>query len=266
MDHTYIEEHNVIARYEMGKLPAAECVLFEEHFADCQACQEQTELARDFRRVLKKVVAADAAGEELQASRGSRANLPFLQAWRPMAVAVAACIILSVLPAILVMRHLRALHGQLDRSKVAAEAYQRQYKQEHQTASLLHKQFDEASQKAQAQPVLASIFTLNVVRSSDDSEPVNQVAISRLQSSIILSIDQDPAEGFKSYRITLEDSAGSVLWTKNDIQRSRTNAFGITVPSSLFHQGNYLLKLEGLSAKGTCVSSGHYPFHVKALP
>lgn len=63
--HPYIEEHQVVARYEMGKLVGAERADFEEHLVDCPECQEQLATTRDFRQALRTAIAQD-AGRKLR--------------------------------------------------------------------------------------------------------------------------------------------------------------------------------------------------------
>jgi anti-sigma factor RsiW len=53
MDHSYIAEHNIAARYVLGALSPAESAQFEEHFVDCPQCQAEIEDTRNFREGLK---------------------------------------------------------------------------------------------------------------------------------------------------------------------------------------------------------------------
>jgi anti-sigma factor RsiW len=56
MEHSYIEEHNIVDRYLLGKLSVEERVRFEEHLADCMQCLDHVETSDDFRTVLRVVV------------------------------------------------------------------------------------------------------------------------------------------------------------------------------------------------------------------
>jgi hypothetical protein len=76
MDHSRIEEHNLIDRYVRGTLPADERAEFEEHFVDCAACQEQIEVAKSLRLAVRESAA------ETRASSG----------WRWTAIAACACL------------------------------------------------------------------------------------------------------------------------------------------------------------------------------
>jgi hypothetical protein len=75
MDHSRMEEHNLIDRYVRGTLPADQRAEFEEHFVDCAACQEQIEVAKSLRLAVRESVV------ETRASSG----------WRWTAIAACAC-------------------------------------------------------------------------------------------------------------------------------------------------------------------------------
>lgn len=76
MDHSRIEDHNLIDRYVRGTLPGDERAEFEEHFVDCAACQEQIEAAKSLRLAVRESVA------ETRPNSG----------WRWTAVAACACL------------------------------------------------------------------------------------------------------------------------------------------------------------------------------
>jgi len=76
MDHSRIEDHNLIDRYVRGTLPADERAEFEEHFVDCSACQEQIEVAKSLRLAIREAVAETRAGS----------------GWRWTAIAACACL------------------------------------------------------------------------------------------------------------------------------------------------------------------------------
>jgi hypothetical protein len=76
MDHSRIEEQNLIDRYVRGSLAAAECAEFEEHFVSCADCQEQIGIAKSLRLAVRESIA-----ETSVASR-----------WRWTAIAACACL------------------------------------------------------------------------------------------------------------------------------------------------------------------------------
>ncbi len=273
MDHSYIDEHNVIARYGMGKLSPAECVRFEEHFVDCPQCQKQLEAAMDFRQALTTVAAEDAARSHFGASASP--FWPAAQSWKPALIAVAACLIILAVPAFLLIRQTRLAHSELDQAKAAAETWHRQYMDEQQATAELEKQLRDAEQKGQQNqavsgtaarlPVVASIFALETVRGGElpGAEPVNYVVISHAPQWVVLSVDLNDMQASKDYSATLAESSGQVLWQQGHLAPTSSNALGITLPSSLLHEGDFVLTLQGHSRKGGNVISRSYPFRVK---
>jgi len=273
MDHSYIDEHNVIAQYGMGKLSPAECVRFEEHFVDCPQCQKQLETAMDFRQALTTVAAEDAARSQF----GTTSSPPFspaAQSWKPALMAVAACLVILAVPAFLLVRQARLAHSELDQAKAAAETWHRQYVDEQQATAELEKQLRDAGQKGQPNqtasgaaqlPVVASIFTLETVRGGElpGSEPVNYVVISHAPQWIVLSVDLNDMQALKNYSATLAESNGKVLWQQGHLVPASSNALGISLPSSLLREGDFVLTLRGRSRSGGNVTSRSYPFRVK---
>jgi Putative zinc-finger len=266
MDHSYIEEQNIIARYEMGKLSPADRERFEEHFVDCPECQEQLAAAEGFRQGLKTVLAQDAIRSPL-AIRFSRFDS--LASWRVALLGVAACIVLAAIPATLLLRDMRQMHRQLGLAEIARQEWQRRFTEERQARADLEQRLHEIERQVQDNsaklPVVASIFPLNTVRSPDDSasEPVNKITVPRSLQWVVFSLDLDDGQSRRSYRVALSDSGGRVLWKQDHVTPASANTVGIGMPSSLFHEGDYRLTLEGLSSEGHAVLSRTYPFRIR---
>jgi hypothetical protein len=89
MQHSQIEEQNLIDRYVRGTMPAAVRAEFEEHFVDCAECQEQIEIAKSLRQAIRESSAGwgneQASQRERQASR-----------WRWVAIAACAGLLLAL--------------------------------------------------------------------------------------------------------------------------------------------------------------------------
>jgi hypothetical protein len=89
MQHSQIEEQNLIDRYVRGTMPAAERAEFEEHFVDCVECQEQIEVAKSLRQAIRESSAGwgneQVRQHERQASR-----------WRWAAIAACAGLLLAL--------------------------------------------------------------------------------------------------------------------------------------------------------------------------
>src|SRR5260370_13866357 len=233
MDHSYIDEHNIIARYGMGKLSSEECVSFEEHFVDCPQCQEQLETTQDFKQAFKTVTAEDAVKPQSVSGSGWLAGF----SWRPALVAVAACAVIFAVPTFFLIRELRLAHAELNQARAAAAAPQHPSAYEPLASAESAKPLPEprptssprtgaatavagntnasseqtsGGQTAAGLPAVASIFALVTVRGGDlnDSEPFNRIAISRSSQWVVLSLDRDDLQDLRNYRATLSDSHG----------------------------------------------------------
>src|SRR5260370_9824858 len=286
MDHSYIDEHNIIARYGMGKLSSEECVSFEEHFVDCPQCQEQLETTQDFKQALKTVTAEDAVKPQSVTGSGWLAGF----SWRPALVAVAACAVIFAVPSFFLIKELRLAHAELNQARAAAPQHRSAFEPlaRGESAKPLPEprptswprtgaatavagnrngssEQTSGGQTAEGLPAVASIFALVTVRGGDlnDSEPVNRVVISRSSQWVVLSVDRDDLQDLRNYRATLSDSHGRILWQEGNLAPVSSNALGISVPSNLLHDDDYLLTLEGRSREAGSAISRIYPFRVK---
>lgn len=274
MEHSYIDEHNIVARYGMGKLSPEECTLFEEHLVDCVHCQEQLETTQEFSQAFKRVAAEDRLESQFGTNRTSSFRVNFF--WRPALIAAAACVIIFAVPGFFLMRQARLAQAELSRANAAAENWRHQYLAEHQASTELDKRLHEPGQTAKpdrsasaapaavpaAAPVAAMIFTLESVRGGDqdDDTPVNQMVIPRSAQSVVLTMNREDLEELRSYHLTVSDSHGHVLAELNNLETSA----GISVPANLLHVGDYRLILEGRSRQGNNSITRTYPFRIKS--
>jgi len=102
MQHSQIEEQNLIDRYVRGTMPAAERAEVEAHFVDCAECQEQLDIAKSLRQAIRESSAGwgneQARQRERQASR-----------WRWVAIAACAGLLMALgTSAVLLLQRERA--------------------------------------------------------------------------------------------------------------------------------------------------------------
>jgi hypothetical protein len=269
MDHQYIEANNIVARYEMGKLSAAERASFEEHFVDCPQCQEQLETTTDFRQALRTVARQDNWAER---RHPPTTRTSFTVARLAMAGAAAA-LAAGAVSLVLLMQRVHRVENELAQSKTRAEEWHNKYESEHQTADALAKQLQQTQETTEGSgpekfPVLASVFVLNRVRGVDsgNAEPANWVVVPHQPQWIVLSIDRDRAERYGAYRVTLTESAGRALWKKTVVDPKPGATLSVSLPAKLLPPGDYTLSVEGLTPDGAFVASGRYTFRVKYKP
>lgn len=257
MDHFYIEEHNIVARYEMGKLSSESRADFEEHLVDCRQCQEQLAATEDFRQGLKTVAAEDIVRQPVVTSASS---VWMSSAGRRLTVATfAACVLLIAASGLLLVRE-RRISDQLSQTRLTAADWQHRYENGVQVTAELQKRINEAEQKgstvsfASARP-----FPLSTVRGGDQSGSVNWVMIAKGPQWVFLAPDVEE-EYAAGYRATLLDSDGHILWEENHPTSSKKVEVG--VPPGILRQGKYVLAVEVRHHSGQS-SSYKYPFEVK---
>ena len=265
MDHRFIEEHDIVGRYGTGKLSPAECVRFEEHFVDCPECQQQIVATEDFLRGLRTVVAEDAAPAP---STHPSAWLSAGRRWQPVLLGAAACTLVLALPLVILLREVRSAQHELGEMKQASESWQRRNEAEQQAGAQMDERLRELERKVQdglpAQlPVVATVFPLNTVRSGEvgGAQPVNRITISRAPQWIVFSPELEEEQHFPQYRATLSEAGGRIVW-RQILAPTSGNALAISLSSSLFHEGDYVLVLEGQSKPGRQFFTHVYPFHI----
>jgi hypothetical protein len=261
----------------MGKLSARERAEFEEHFLDCPQCLEQLETEEDFQRAFKRVAAEDAARMRDPAPARLSGWLAGLGRWRQAALWVTAGLLLALAPAALYIGKLERARRGVDQRTAASPEWQRRYEVERQAGAELEKRLQEAEKKLHEQsgvssgqsasaafPAVASVFILDTARSADpaNSEPVNRIEIPAARHWIVLSVERGNEPEFQSYRATVADSEGRVIWSNIGLRPTTPGALSLTLDSTIFHGGDYVLRLEGLTAGTRYARAGHYPFRV----
>jgi hypothetical protein len=250
VDHQYIEEHDIVSLYSIGKLPAGERREFEEHFIECPQCLDQMELLGNFRSGLKQVAEEDAAEARLRGS--SPGWLTLLSGWQRVALAAAACMLVA-LP-VLFLSQLGRLREELNRTQLASLDLQHHLEQQQRANGTLQQQLQERQT-----PAGAAIFQLNTVRSAaGSSEPENRITVSPAIPWVTLSLERDYEPEYRDYRATLADAKGVTIWRQEHLVPASRAAMGIVLPSNLFHAGYYELKLEGMTQDGRYFATAHY--------
>lgn len=147
MDHSYVEEHDLLEAYLAERLSEEERDAFEAHYFSCEVCLERLETADGFREGMRQVAAESLAAEtvamesraaeDLAPAAAAPASLaaplrrprrphrsrrllrtrPSLRSW----FALAALLLLAALPAGLLWERNRRLEGRLAESAAGAE-------------------------------------------------------------------------------------------------------------------------------------------------
>jgi hypothetical protein len=287
MDHRYIEEYNIADRYLLGKLPAEEGALFEEHFVDCPKCLDLLETTQNFRSGLQTVAAKEAAQSSTYIQAGLLARLARLSRGRQAILLASAILFLVALPTAFFVMETRRVRSELEQARSAAAELERQTGENQETARKLEEELRETEQKLAEQRqqlesqlererqademnrpgrlyLPALVLPLNLVRGSDPGQapPVNEISISSSSQLIVLSPQVEALPEIKSYRATLTSAGNQLIWRKDNLVLDSGETLNLGFNARLIKTGDYLLTLEGLTTQGRYVPAGRYSFRV----
>ena len=281
MNHADIEEREIVDRYVMGKLPAAEAERFEQHYLSCPECLDQLDLAESMQRGFKR-----AAGEDV--ARLAAARQLALVAWlsrlgrsRQMAVMVMALLVVAVLPAGLALREagergreLEEARSDLEQEKERSAAGTRQAAETGKLREELERSRSELDREREARARAATelkqarrpqgnvpILALDAQRSAGPAEDVPAVTLPSAPGWIVLS--PFVTTRHPSYRVILRDANGREIWREDGFRRDDNDALTLALPAELLPPGDYVLAVEGLAPGGRPTPAGRFAFRVK---
>jgi Putative zinc-finger len=274
MDHTYIEEQQIVDRYVMGKLPPEEAGRFEEHFLSCPECLDRLDLAESMQRGFKRAAGQDVARLAVARQLALVAWLSRLGRSRQMAVLAMALLVVAVLPAGLALRQIgerdRELAQERQRSaagsRSAAEAGKLRSELDASRRDLIAERQAHASaaeQLAQARQPQGNvpILFLDAERGGGAGEPSVRLRLPSKPSWIVLALTIDPPHQ-PSYRAILRDARGRELWRGGDLRLDERDSLSLSLPSSLLAPGDYTLAVEGLARGRKPIAAGRFAFRV----
>ena len=230
MDHSYIEDRQIVDRYLMRQLPDEEAVRFEDHYVHCQECLDQLELAEKLQQGLKRAVAGDAA--RVTASRQLGVLAWFARTLRsPRAGLVAmAFLAVALLPAGLLLRDLRRTGHQLE------EALRPQ--------------------------VNTGLFSFSPARGAPLSEqdPSHVIRLAADPEWIVLSLELDAIE-HESYRVILT-CEGHEVWRRGGLRPDHRDSLTLSLHSTWLVAGDYLARVEADAPAGDATPIARFSFRV----
>ncbi len=283
MDHTYIEEHQIVERYAMGKLLEPELGPFEEHYLSCPRCLDRLALAEAMERGFKR-----AAGEDTQ--RLATARQLALVAWltrlgrsRQLAL-VATALLVAALPAGLAVREARQRNEELAEVRSAlveararsaagsreAVAEAERLRGELDASHLELAREQEARARTAAELAAARspqanvpILFLSAERGSGPPAegPTYLLRLPESPGWIVLALEIEPPHQ-PSYRAALRDPRGKEIWRGAGLRPSELETLSLSLPTSLLAPGDYALSVEGVPPGGKPVAAGRFTFRV----
>lgn len=244
MDHSYIDERNLVDGYLMGTLPSEELDAFEEHLVDCARCLDRLEEARIWRDALKRSVAEGPRAHGITGwlSRGGKIRQGLLL--------LAASLAIVATPAAL-WRALNRARAELQDARSVSAQWRGRYEQEFAARS-----------QAPRVPSSLPIFALALVRGSAAPAP-QRIHLPPAAPWIILSVDVASDSGLARYQASLSDAQSQVVWTADDVDASPAGELALMVPTAVLTPGARVLEIHGLKDGGQPVPIGRYSFTVE---
>ncbi len=283
MDHSYIEERQIVDRYLMKQLPAGEAVRFEDHYVYCQQCLDQLELAEKLQRGFKRAAAGDAARVAAARRLGVLAWLARSLRSPRAGLVVMALLAVAVLPASLMFRELRRAGRQLDEANAAVTELRRQQAAGTRAGDLesdlaaaraelagQRRRFEEElGRERSAREGLAGrlarilrpqintgLFSFSPERGAPPGEldpshvdPSHIVRLSGDPEWIVLSLELDRIE-HDSYRVTLARGKQEV-WQRGGLEPNHLDSLALSLHSTWLAAGDYLVRVEAAGPRET---------------
>ena len=255
MNHTTIDTENVAERYVTGRLSPEEAGLFEEHYLDCPVCCARVEAAERLQRGLRKL-AEDATVRAPESSRWSRSPR--------LALAAAALLAVSLVPAWLELREVRTLRSDLARAQTERASADRLEGELQKTRSDLAA--ETRQRETLAREIAAGrrpqtdlpVVPLTPVRGG---APVRTLTLPKEPGWIALWVEPGDAD-YPAYRAALADERGTTVFQSAGLKLNDLGALLIAVHSTSLSPGSYRLEVEGLPGSGAPVSVGRFPLRV----
>jgi len=91
------------------------------------------------------------------------------------------------------------------------------------------------------------VVSLGVARGAGEAA---EIRLDPEKEAVLLSLELQTVDA-ASYRVTLRDAAGGVLWTGEDLEPNLYDTLTVVFPPSFLGPGSYRITVEGTSAAGT---------------
>ena len=274
MNHTEIEERQVVDRYVMGKLAPEEAERFEEHYLSCPDCLDQLDLAESLERGFKRAAGEDVARLAVTRQLALVAWLHRLGRSRQAAIlSLAFLCVLGVVavPGGLAYRELAATRAALGQeraaagSRTSAEAARLRAELGASHEDLARERAAHSQAAAQLAQALkpqenVPILFLNAERGGG-GEPTFRLHLPAQPGSVVLALAIDPPH-HSAYRAVLRDARGREVWSGGDLRLNEQESLSLSLPSTLLAPGDYTLSVEGLDPGRLPAPGGRFPFRV----
>lgn len=259
MEHSFVEEHDVVARYIADRLPEDEVREFEAHYLDCPACLEELEVEEGLRAGLREIAMNPPAAAAPRVHRTPRARL----------VGMLAAAALVVLAAGSTIAYVRTNH-QLAISRDQTRAMAAQYQGALARADALERSQDLSARLAkpptQVPPVIVvDLSELPTTRSANDRSPLPPtVVIADPASVAAFTLRIDDTKPYSAFRATVENARGVAIWRSTPLHPASASSVGLTIPATVLPPGSYRIVLEAATRGAELSPVAAYSFGVQS--
>ena len=243
MDHVRIEDDNLIERYLLGQLAAAEVARFEDHYLDCPECLEKLEFSRRLRDGLKEVAAEDGA----QLARTAVLAWLLRRGRAFQAGMVVALLTLAVLPLAFLAPQMARLSGESER--LAGELA-----------------------RALSPQARTPVYSLSPERSGLREEPSTRITLRSAPEWVVLALQLPPFQspfqsptstGAKGFRVRLFGAEAEPLWQSGPLEADASGRVTLSVHSTWLEAADYHLELDALAEEGETGPVARFAFRVR---
>ena len=267
MNHHEIEQQEIIERYIMHRLPAAQRLTFQEHFFGCDECFEKIQSSSKFIAGVKE---NSRLGYFPEFSTKRNRRVIFIDnLFKPaFALASAIALVLAFVLGWLLLRQIPKLREEVAFERKAREQISNEKDQslqvvkdelekERQALALTKAEQEKfklqiEQQVAQTKPLLepvgqveanASIVLLEAQRDAKAESNVLKIPSSSNVATLWIELAPDPR--FTTYQLQIFDDAKKLITTVNGAKLNSYGALAVNVPALNFKSGKYVVKAFG---------------------
>jgi hypothetical protein len=285
-DEITAAEDALTDEYVRGNLSAADRKSFQQHFLGAPERAEKLRLSRSLNRYISEERATVSVAVREKKKAGALESLfGFLGFQRPVVAMamMAATLVFAAVGGWLVVQTIN-LNGQIQQAKSEqasleqqnrleraqregrGEDLARQLQQEQATRSELEKELERLKQQRSSTPALAeSMVSISLLPGLlRDSGELKSLALGSGTTSVRLRLALDAAQGqdFKgTFSGAIQDSEGKQVWKGSKLSAAG-KAVSVTVPATVFKEGEYRLVLDAQTGEGSADRAGTYYFRV----
>lgn len=289
MNHSEIQNEEIIERYVLNQLNDEERRAFQEHFFTCDDCFSQVQMTERFIGGVRHAAESGLIADHISPRETARLSGRWFRWMKPaLVITMAATLVLCAVVAWLLLVRLPALRDEIAAQRRARDEIEQQKQRQidelnaqHQreqqsrpereeaanTENTRHR--DEQAQNAKSSSkrsagegseLLAKNVPFVTLQATRASEDINEIELPATAQRLALYIEIAPRAGAKSFRLEVFAASGGIVSSADNLRLNKQNAVVATLDARSFASGDYLVKLYG---GGPRLLVGEYKLRVK---